>query len=280
MVLAVESVVSQNFDGDVEVVIIDDGSTDDTFRCMLDLGKKYSNVIVLSNDKNRGVNYTRNRGITNAKGKYIIFLDSDETLTQNSLNIMCEAITSFPKYKGYIFLNNGPQECSYPSDNQVTYNDLISNRFTGDFTYAIKRSCFDTILFNQEYRAYELLTWLEIFKQYGPFLLIKSLVKNTNISDDRLSQHYQLNSVQKITEFQKFLGDLLINNGKSYRSYNPKYYSYLHRRFIYFSVAIKTYSPEELLPLIIRKKCIVYCLNIFGVSKVMLKYILYKNRKK
>jgi len=72
----VESVLNQS-DPDLEVIIVDDGSTDGTLRAMLDAGCKDMRVRVVS-QPNAGVSATRNYGASLARGKFLAFLDSDD----------------------------------------------------------------------------------------------------------------------------------------------------------------------------------------------------------
>ena len=61
---------------DIEIIVINDGSTDNTWN---NLNKyKNSNLILVNNEKNKGVSYTVNKGYDLAKGKYIVLLGSDD----------------------------------------------------------------------------------------------------------------------------------------------------------------------------------------------------------
>ena len=71
-----ESVLAQNIDS-FEVIAVDDGSTDDTLEIAKKYQKKYSNLKVLHQD-NKGAGAARNLGISEAKGKYIAFMDGDD----------------------------------------------------------------------------------------------------------------------------------------------------------------------------------------------------------
>ena len=82
----IESVLMQNFDKKkYEIIIIDDCSTDKTFNLCRKYQEKYSGIKLLKNNKNYGVSFSRNKAVNIAKGKYIIFIDSDDLLKTKSL---------------------------------------------------------------------------------------------------------------------------------------------------------------------------------------------------
>lgn len=72
---ALASVFSQEFDGVIEIIVVDDNSQDGTSTI---ISQKYPDVHLISLKQNVGAYAARNRAITEAKGKYIAFLDSDD----------------------------------------------------------------------------------------------------------------------------------------------------------------------------------------------------------
>ncbi len=81
-----DSVVNQTFK-DIEIICIDDGSTDSS----LDILKKYAQIdsrIIIINSENNGVSEARNKGIERAKGDYIYFIDGDDYIDQQCLEIV------------------------------------------------------------------------------------------------------------------------------------------------------------------------------------------------
>ena len=78
VIRALESIPERD---DVEIIIIDDGSTDNTWNMLLKYRENSidnKNIILLYNEKNKGVSYTINRGYDNASGEYIVLLGSDD----------------------------------------------------------------------------------------------------------------------------------------------------------------------------------------------------------
>jgi len=77
----VESALTQRFDGEFEVIVVNDGSTDGT-RAVLE---KFGDRIRVIDQENRGVSPARNAGIAAASGEYIALLDGDDTWTGDKL---------------------------------------------------------------------------------------------------------------------------------------------------------------------------------------------------
>ena len=87
---AVDSVLEQTFQ-DFELLVIDDGSTDNTEELMLDAAKKDQRIRYIYQD-NAERSAARNHGIELAKGNYICFLDSDDIYLDNHLSSFLETI--------------------------------------------------------------------------------------------------------------------------------------------------------------------------------------------
>ena len=63
---------------DIEVICVDDKSTDNTLSIINDYSKKDKRVKVIAKDKNEGAGKSRNKGIDTAKGEYVVFMDPDD----------------------------------------------------------------------------------------------------------------------------------------------------------------------------------------------------------
>lgn len=87
LVEAVESVLRQTY-RDFEIIVVDDGSTDDTEERI----QKYSDRLVYIKQQNAGVNVARNRALSAAKGEYIALLDNDDLWFENKLEIQVKLL--------------------------------------------------------------------------------------------------------------------------------------------------------------------------------------------
>lgn len=70
---------------DWELLVLDDGSRDDTLFLAKAMAEKDQRIRILPNEQNMGVSRTRNRGLELARGKYIAFLDSDDMWREEKL---------------------------------------------------------------------------------------------------------------------------------------------------------------------------------------------------
>ncbi|OAG27005.1 glycosyltransferase family 2 protein [Thermodesulfatator autotrophicus] len=89
---AVDSVLSQSF-RDFEIIVIDDGSTDNTKEVLFDYFR--NGKIRYIYQENKGVSEARNRGIIEARGKYISFLDADDLYLRDTLKERINFLTQF-----------------------------------------------------------------------------------------------------------------------------------------------------------------------------------------
>ena len=77
---AIESILNQTLN-DFEFIIIDDASTDNSFKIIEDFSKKDDRIVILRNENNLGIAETRTKGTKYAKGKYIAIADADDIST-------------------------------------------------------------------------------------------------------------------------------------------------------------------------------------------------------
>jgi len=84
---AVTSVLNQKYP-DLEVIVVDDGSTDTT----AERAKEFDHCVVLLRQENRGVSAARNHGLTQASGEFILFLDADDWLLEGAIPRLLQAL--------------------------------------------------------------------------------------------------------------------------------------------------------------------------------------------
>ena len=194
---AVDSVLGQSY-RDFELVVIDDGSSDDTVQRLT----AYGNRIRLHHQENRGASAARNAGIGLARGTYIAFLDSDDLWLEDKLQAQMDLLTRDPQvkvcYTDEIWIRRGVRV--NPKNKHRKYSGWILEKMlplciVSPSSVLIAREVLDRAgLFDESLPAcedYDL--WLRIGIHY-PFHLIDRplIVKRGGRSDQLSRQHWGL----------------------------------------------------------------------------------------
>lgn len=134
----VDSILKQTYKN-YEIILINDGSTDNSLEIINKLYKKLKNVKIIDK-KNTGVSDSRNIGIKRAIGEWIIFVDSDDWLDANTLLKLDKIIDKDPKIETIIFglkkvFENGRIlsdnfESSYVTNKIALYDYTLSEKYT------------------------------------------------------------------------------------------------------------------------------------------------------
>jgi glycosyltransferase involved in cell wall biosynthesis len=137
---AIRSVQNQLF-ADIEILVVDDGSIDNTHSIIKKLEKEDKRIKIIKNKYNRGALYSKSIGILNAMGKYIMILDSDDLFANENIFEICfrEAnqykidiieFSGFNLNKYYFKIGNTPEVPYYlrfKIDNQTVRQPELSH---------------------------------------------------------------------------------------------------------------------------------------------------------
>lgn len=151
---AIESVLGQTFKG-VEVVVVDDGSTDGT-RALV--AERYAEAVVYVRQENRGLPSARNTGLARAKGDYLVFLDADDRLTPDCLEKKVELLNRRPE-TGWVFsdlyltdeegrVTGRCSEHFHYSGRQLSgkiFDELLLGNFIPVHAVMVRRACLDEV---------------------------------------------------------------------------------------------------------------------------------------
>lgn len=203
---ALESILGQTYQN-IEIMAVNDGSTDNSLAILKEYQNKYPNKVFVIDQENQGQTRARNNAISQSKGEYIAFLDSDDLWMPEKLE---KQLPLFDSNVGLVYcgIHNIDEtgkiidtELCHPELRGNIYNKLlIRNRMTGG-TVVIRRDAINRVgMFDVEFPAAENWDlWLRISKLYSVDYVNEALVKyrkhSGNMSQDRM---LMLNIIKKI----------------------------------------------------------------------------------
>lgn len=145
-----DSMLNQNTSYNVEIITIDDGSTDNTAEILRQYSTRMTNFRIIS-QCNKGFSGARNTGIREARGKYLIFIDSDDYVTSDYID--CLLKKAFSKdadivATGYYTFNNDYKIIKNIMIKDENDTSLLNGCAWGK---AIKRKFFEHLVFPENY---------------------------------------------------------------------------------------------------------------------------------
>jgi len=229
---AIESVLKQSYQ-DFEIIVINDGSTDNTEEIV----KNYSDFRIryIYQANNVGVSEARNTGIRASQGDYIALLDSDDEflperlmkqvqILQNKsseIGVVCSWSYNIDEKGNYISKRCLPKKDGY------IYEDLLSTNPISVPTVLIRKECFekvglfDNLLDGQE----DWDMWIRMAKCYQ-FALIKVPLAKRRIHPNRISYDLERKNVTASRIIKKYMSELKVRH-----SIHSSHYLYIGFRF-------------------------------------------------
>ncbi len=187
----IKSICNQTY-SDIEIILVDDGSTDDSFE----ICQKYMLIderIKVIRQENSGVSQARNIGIKNSNGDYIVFVDSDDYIESNMCQILIE---ESERYKADLVVC-GYYTHSVDTITPISYKAKVYNKIRSlslDFS-ELYIGCFFNSLWNKLYKR-EYIGEFDPKLSLGEDLLFNldylkkcSIIKTT----DSVLYHYNIN---------------------------------------------------------------------------------------
>lgn len=230
-----DSLLNQTYKN-LEIIVVDDGSSDNTGKIVDEYAVKYENIRVI-HKKNAGVSSARNLGIEVANGDYIGFVDGDDTVDEEMFKVLinnaikydadishCGYKMVFPSRIDYYY-NTG---ILVEQDNQLGLKDLImGNRVEpGLVNKLYKRELFKKVRLNEKIRINEdLLVNYYLFKQSEKSIFYDKCMYSYRLRKNSASTS-KIN-INKITDPVKVKKEILDDLGKESSLYNVTYERYI-----------------------------------------------------
>lgn len=190
---AIDSVLAQTHEN-LELIIVDDGSTDDTKQLIESIDDERLSYYCLDH---KGACTARNFGIDKAKGSYIAFQDSDDSWRRNKLErqleIMKEKDASITFCSSERWNPAGTMSVVFPDDIKdgfMDYDEISIDNFVKTQCLLMKKECLKNVRFNPDlprFQDWDLAMRLsKIYKiYYSSEILVDAYVQDDSISKDK-----------------------------------------------------------------------------------------------
>ena len=209
----IKSIVSQTY-ADFELILVDDGSTDNSGK-MCDEWSKKDNRIIVIHKENGGVASARNTGLDIAKGKYITFVDSDDWIEQHFLE---DAIKECKKYKLDIFLSgytrnnlNNIQKNIHTFDASLSENEYIEllccSYISSVWGNLIRKTFIGYLRFDDMCFGEDLTFMFDILKKSPKLYAVPKAYYNYRNTENSLTKTTSFNKLNDIVKTYKYLLD-------------------------------------------------------------------------
>lgn len=168
VVEAINSILAQTY-RNWELLVLDDGSKDNTLRIIEEFSQKDSRIKALPNGKNMGVSATRNRGIELASGEWIAFLDSDDMWKPEKLEKQFEIVEKEAAeflFTGASYINEvgEPYKGIFEVPEKITYKKLRNQNVISCSSVLVKKKYFENIKMEKDEMHEDYAVWLRILK--------------------------------------------------------------------------------------------------------------------
>lgn len=205
---SIESILEQNYEN-LEIIISDDGSTDNTFNIACEYARENPNIKVVQNAHAHGSAGNRNNGLDHASGDLIMLLDDDDLLFKEAISQMVSTYLSFSKQYGIIIANCTRSDDGFLSgkgvneSREISFQEVLCGKLDGEFITLFEKKLLGKRRFNENLQRGNMgLLWLRLHKQTSCFYLHKPL-KFYRIHAESLTQNLKYKPLEMVKNYEQ-----------------------------------------------------------------------------
>lgn len=289
------SVLNQSYPG-VEIIIVDDGSTDGTLN-EINYFKDRQSIKIIKNNHTGNVGKNRNQAIKASKGNMLAFIDGDDIWNYNKLELQIELLNEYDIVCSNSTVINDKgiliQDRYFDSVNtgyEIKFKDILENNVILTSSVLMKRSCIEKgIGFEEDfgYQGEDYYLWLKLlFLGKRVYFTNKQLVNyrkhSSGLTSRGIEEHITIQ--RRVLRYKECYLNTIGNNlsarkdvkmgiGSSHAQIGYLYYSHLHN----YKSAVENYWKALKYCLFRSYKCFNYMVNLIKSITKFLYFKILKN---
>lgn len=286
---SLESIFSQDIDESIyEVVIVNDGTPDNSMQIVEEFQQRHNNVIII-NKENGGVSSARNVGVKAAQGKYIVFVDADDYLSDGSLEkiVYCVNNISFDVLVLRSFMDSRNDEVyrwqdSFKENNKYRGIDIIDSGYSrGSVCGCVFNKNFlnrKNILFPESVANSEDSIFMILCMLYATDMQFRNIhMYNVYEREGSASRSYTIDRVAKMTLGLDFVQNYIVEHRASLTNIQLDILNHLKYRIIsdmtVSSLRVKSLSYKKLIQKTGIKKWLPININSLRLSRIKIRIL-------
>ncbi|WDL69823.1 glycosyltransferase family 2 protein [Helicobacter winghamensis] len=205
---SIESLLEQDYPN-LEIIISDDGSSDNTFNIACEYAQENPHIKVVQNAHTKGSAGNRNNGLDHASGELVMLLDDDDLLFKEAISQMINVYLSFDRRYGIIIANCTRSDDGFLSgqgineSREISFQEVLCGKLDGEFLTLFERKLLGQRRFNENLQRGNMgLLWLKLHKNRPCYYLHKPL-KFYRIHAESLTQNLKYQPLEMVKNYEQ-----------------------------------------------------------------------------
>lgn len=254
----IDSILRQNIP-EMEVILIDDASSDGSGRICDKCAEQHENVVVCHQESNRGLVRARKKGLELSQGHYVTYVDSDDYMEENTLSQMLELME---REKADLIA------CGFQKDDGTQCTAFDNRVATGVYAGDTLKSLYNCVLCNEPFFTFGIIPalWVKMFRKELLTEVQYDVPDTVTMGEDVAVFFPALLRAKKIVVANGIQGyHYMISNSTMTKTFSDSYFPGIHTLCEYLKGVFRKYHHHSLLKQLEIYRSWLVLMGVYGI---------------